>query len=74
MARLNADVRWTGDADLANDPKLESLTEKYLKVREGRFRNIAFDANATDGGEFKPTKTLLIQFCQSCLCRTTSKW
>ena len=59
MARLNADVRWTGDADLANDPKLESLTEKYLKVREGRFRNIAFDANATSGGEVVPMETVL---------------
>ena len=47
------DVRWTGDADITNDPKLESLTENYLKIREGRLRNIAFSANVTGGDEIK---------------------
>ena len=39
-------------------PMTKSLTEKYLKIREERIRNIAFDANATDGGEIKPMRTL----------------
>ena len=44
-----------GDEDLSNDPKLLSLKDKYLKIREGkgRLRNIAFNANATKGGEIK---------------------
>ena len=49
----STDVRWTGDADITNDPKLESLTENYLKIREGRLRNIAFSANVTGGDEIK---------------------
>ena len=48
---LRADVRWTGEEDLVNDPKLLSLKDNYLKIREGRLRNIAFNANAAGGGE-----------------------
>ena len=55
---LCADVRWTGDTDLTNEPKLESLTENYLKNRARRLRNIAFNANATHGGEVKLMKTI----------------
>ena len=55
---LHADVRWTGDTDLTNEPKLESLTENYLKNRARRLRNIAFNANATHGGEVKLMKTI----------------
>ena len=33
---------------------LERLQQIYLKKREQRLRNIAFDANATEGGENKP--------------------
>ena len=62
MVRLPADVRWIGEADLTNDPKLESLTKNYLKVREGRLRNIAFNANETSGGEVVLMKILLIFF------------
>ena len=54
---FHADVRWTGEEDLVNDPKLLSLTNDYLKMREGGLRNIAFDANATGGGEIKIVKT-----------------
>ena len=50
FAGFYADVRYTGEADLANDPKLESLVEVYLKNKENKLRNIAFDANATNGG------------------------
>ena len=55
IAIFHADVRWTGEEALANDPKLLSLKDKYLKIREGkgRLRNIAFNANATGGGEIK---------------------
>ena len=60
MVCLPADVRWIGEADLTNDPKLESLTKNYLKVREGRLRNIAFNANETSGGEVVLMKILLI--------------
>ena len=52
-----ADVRWTGEEDLVNDPKLLSLKDDYLKMRGGRLRNIAFNANATGGGEIKMLKT-----------------
>ena len=54
----HADIRWSGEQDLANDLKLASLTESYLKIREERIRNIAFNANAKDGGEIIPMKTL----------------
>ena len=50
---LRADVRWTGEEDLVNDPKLLSLKDDYMKIREGSLRNIAFNANATGGGELK---------------------
>ena len=50
------DIRWSGEQDLANDPKLASLTENYLNIREERIRNIAFNANATDGGEIEPMR------------------
>ena len=55
---LHTDITWTGEADLINDPKLESLTENYLKIRKERIRNIAFNANATSGGEVKLMKTI----------------
>ena len=50
-----------GDEDLSNDPKLLSLKDKYLKIREdeGRLRNIAFNANATGGGEIKKLMKIL---------------
>ena len=48
------DMRWTGEADIEDDPRLEKLQESYLKNREQGLRNIAFDANATEGGENKP--------------------
>ena len=47
-------MRWTGEEDIEDDPRLKMLQETYLKNREGRLRNIAFDANATEGGENKP--------------------
>ena len=53
FAGLHADVRWAGEEDLVNDPKLLSLRDNYLKIREGSLRNIAFNANATGGGEIK---------------------
>ena len=53
VAIFRADVRWTGDEDLANDPKLLSLKDNYLKIKEGKLRNIAFNSNATKGGEIK---------------------
>ena len=52
-AGFPADVRWTGEEDLVNDPKLLSLKDDYLKIREGSLRNIAFNANATGGGVIK---------------------
>ena len=55
----HADIRWSGEQDLANDPKLASLTENYLKIREGQIRNIAFNANSTDGGETNENSFLL---------------
>ena len=54
---LHADVRWTGEEELINDPKLLSLKDDYLKMREGRLRNIAFNGNATGGGEIKKMLT-----------------
>ena len=54
---FHADVRWTGEEDFVNDPKLWSLKDDYLKIREGRLRNVAFNANATGGGEIKILKT-----------------
>ena len=60
---LHTDVRWTGEEELVNDPKLLSLKDDYLKMREGRLRNIAFNANATGGGEIKKMlKTFFSQF------------
>ena len=53
IAIFHADVRWTGEEALANDPKLLSLKDNYLKIRESRLRNIAFNANAIKGGEIK---------------------
>ena len=50
LSIFHTDVRWTGEEDLVNDLKLLSLTYDYLKMREGRLRNIAFNANATGGG------------------------
>ena len=47
----HADIRWSGEQDLSNNQKLASLTERYLKIREEQIRNIAFNANSTDGGE-----------------------
>ena len=44
------DVRWVGEEDLIADAKLLSLKRDYLKIRENRLKNIAFNANATDGG------------------------
>ena len=55
----HADIRWSGEQDLANDLKLASLTESYLKIREEQIRNIA-NANAKDGGEIIPMKTLQV--------------
>ena len=54
---FHPDVRWTGEEDLVNDPKLSSLKDNYLKMREGSLRNIAFNANAAGGGEIKLIKT-----------------
>ena len=68
-----ADVRWTGDADITNDPKLESLTENYLKIRKGRLRNIAFNANVTGGDEIKQMTNEFLQFCHKYFCRTIFK-
>ena len=45
-----SDVRWAGEEDLVADAKLLSLKRDYLKIREDRLKNIAFNANATDGG------------------------
>ena len=45
-----SDVRWAGEEDLMADAKLLSLKRDYLKIREDRLKNIAFNANATDGG------------------------
>ena len=39
-----------GEEDLVADAKLMSLKRDYLKIREDRLKNIAFDANATNGG------------------------
>ena len=47
---IHADVRSAGVEDLVDDPELSSLKEAYLKIREDRLKNIAFNANATDGG------------------------
>ena len=65
-------MRWTGEADFEDDPRLEKLQEIYLKNRQQRLRNVAFDANATEGGENKSTSLLILSF-QSGFCRTTSK-
>ena len=61
LAGFPADVRWTGEEDLVNDPKLLSLKDDYLKIREGSLRNIAFNANAAGGGEIKMMKTFFSQ-------------
>ena len=45
-----SDVRWAGEEDLVADAKLMSLKRDYLKIREDRLKNIAYNANATDGG------------------------
>ena len=45
-----SDSRWAGEEDLIADAKLLSLKRDYLKIREDRLKNIAFNANATDGG------------------------
>ena len=66
------DMMWTGEVDIEDDPRLEKLQQIYLKNREPRLRNVAFDANATEGGENKPTSPLTLSF-QSGFCRTTSK-
>ena len=59
FAMFHADVRRTGEEDLVNDPKLLSLKDDYLKIREGRLRNVAFNANATGGGEIKKLMKIL---------------
>ena len=46
-----------GEEDLVNDPKLLSLKDNYLNIRESRLRNIAFNANAAGGGEIKTMRT-----------------
>ena len=50
---VHADVRSAGVEDLVDDPELSSLKEDYLKIRENRLKNIAFNANATYGGAIK---------------------
>ena len=50
---VHADVRSAGEEDLVDDPELSSLKEDYLKIREERLKNIAFNANATYGGTIK---------------------
>ena len=40
--------------DIEDDPDLKRIQESYLKNREEKLRNIAFDGNATEGGENKP--------------------
>ena len=60
-------MRWTGEEDIEDDPLLKMLQETYLKNREGRLRNIAFDANATEGGENKPMSPLILSFSERIL-------
>ena len=45
-----SDVRWAGEEDLIADAKLLSLKRDYLKIRENRLKNIAFNAKAIGGG------------------------
>ena len=45
-----SDVRWAGEEDLVADAKLLSLKRDYLKIRENRLKNIAFNAKAIGGG------------------------
>ena len=63
FAGLYADVRWAGEEDLVNDPKLLSLRDNYLKTRQGSLRNIAFNANATGGGEIKIMRDKILTIC-----------
>ena len=60
-------MRWTGEEDIEDDPLLKMLQETYLKNRERRLRNIAFDANATEGGENKPMSPLILSFSERIL-------
>ena len=57
-----SDVRWAGEEDLVADAKLLSLKRDYLKIREDRLKNIAFNANATDGGSDQNEENIFSQF------------
>ena len=57
-----SDVRWAGEEDLIADAKLLSLKRDYLMIRENRLKNIAFNANATDGGSDQNEENRFSQF------------
>ena len=57
-----SDVRWADEEDLVADAKLLSLKRDYLKIREDRLKNIAFNANATDGGSDQNEENRFSQF------------
>ena len=58
----SSDVRLAGEEDLVADAKLLSLKRDYLKIRENRLKNIAFNANATDGGSDQNDENRLSKF------------
>ena len=57
-----SDVRWAGEEDLVADAKLLSLKRDYLNIRENRLKNIAFNADATDGGSDQNEENIFSQF------------
>ena len=57
-----SDVRWAGDEYLVADAKLLSLKRDYLKIRGDRLKNIAFNANSTDGGSDENKENRFSQF------------
>ena len=72
---VHADVRSVGVEDLVDDPDLSLLKEDYLKIREDRLKNIAFNANTTYGGTIQIMRKNYhgIFSLQKLLCHTASK-